>query len=211
MQDEYLTRCVVDPVSRKFFLYSNEGEERVVDCDTVDQFMAVLELCRDNLDEDTLAYSNPLWPKSTFNSKNRAKKIPVIFDPITFLWIFIHPIFITKFLSVTSMRPETRQSMEMLFAAKWNLPKAAKNCNLTDKEMKITFNEYCRLNGPSYEIPDQLTKEVPLDPKPVYPPKKWFCGSVAESVDAPDLKSVENYLVGVQVPPLLPKYLWSTL
>ena len=26
MQDEYLTRCVVDPVSRKFFLYSNEGE-----------------------------------------------------------------------------------------------------------------------------------------------------------------------------------------
>jgi hypothetical protein len=60
MQDEYLTRCVVDPVSRKFFLYSNEGEERVVDCDTVDQFMAVLELCRDNLDEDTLAYADPL-------------------------------------------------------------------------------------------------------------------------------------------------------
>ena len=42
MQDEYLTRCVVDPVSRKFFLYSNEGEERVVDCDTVDQFMAAV-------------------------------------------------------------------------------------------------------------------------------------------------------------------------
>ena len=35
----------------------------------------------------------------------------------------------------------------------------------------------------------------------------WFFGSVAESVDAPDLKSVEKYLVGVQVPPLLsPKY-----
>ncbi len=60
MQDEYLTRCVVDPVKRKFFLYSKEGEERVVDCETVEQFMAVLELCRDNLDEDTLAYSNPL-------------------------------------------------------------------------------------------------------------------------------------------------------
>ena len=71
------------------------------------------------------------------------------------------------------MRPETRQSMEMLFAAKWNLPKAAKNCNLTDKEMKITFNEYCRLNGPTYELGDQLSKEVPLDPKPVYPPKKF--------------------------------------
>ena len=60
MQDEYLTRCVVDPVSRKFFLYSNEGEERVVDCDTVDQFMAVLEMVRDKCDEDTLAYADPL-------------------------------------------------------------------------------------------------------------------------------------------------------
>ena len=49
------------------------------------------------------------------------------------------------------MRPETRQSMEMLFSAKWNVPTAAKNANLTDKEMKITFNEYCRLNPASYE------------------------------------------------------------
>jgi len=44
------------------------------------------------------------------------------------------------------MRPETRQSMEMLFYAKWNIPKAAKNAGLTDKEMKITFNEYCSLH-----------------------------------------------------------------
>tara|TARA_R100000231_G_scaffold93657_1_gene70284 strand:- start:610 stop:759 length:150 start_codon:yes stop_codon:yes gene_type:complete len=40
--------------------------------------------------------------------------------------------------------------MEMLFAAKWNLPKAANNCNLTYKEMKITFNEYCNLNPAIY-------------------------------------------------------------
>ena len=49
------------------------------------------------------------------------------------------------------MRPETRVSMEMLFAAKWNLPKAAKNCNLTDKEMKITFNEYCSFHPPTWK------------------------------------------------------------
>ena len=48
------------------------------------------------------------------------------------------------------MRPETRQSMEMLFCAKWNVPTAALNCGLTQKEMKITFNEYCRLNPPTY-------------------------------------------------------------
>ena len=60
MQDEYLTRCVVHPVSRKFYLYSNEAEERVVDCQTVDQFMAVLELVRDTCDDDVLAYADPL-------------------------------------------------------------------------------------------------------------------------------------------------------
>ena len=49
------------------------------------------------------------------------------------------------------MRPETRQSMEMLFAAKWNLPKAAKNAGLTNKEMKITFNEYCAFHPATWE------------------------------------------------------------
>ena len=66
MQDEYLTRCVVDPVKRKFYLYSSEGEEKIVDCETVDQFMGVLELCRAMLDEDTLAYASPVWGKIDF-------------------------------------------------------------------------------------------------------------------------------------------------
>jgi len=48
------------------------------------------------------------------------------------------------------MRPETRKSMEMLFKAKWNVPTAAKNCNLTEKEMKITFNEYCVFHPKTY-------------------------------------------------------------
>ena len=60
MQDDYLTRCVVDPVKRKFYLYSEQGDEKIVDCETVDQFMGVLELCRAILDEETLAYASPL-------------------------------------------------------------------------------------------------------------------------------------------------------
>ena len=60
MADELLTRCVVDPVSRKFFLYSSEGQKKVVDCETVDQFMSVLELCRDTLGDDVLKYADPL-------------------------------------------------------------------------------------------------------------------------------------------------------
>ena len=52
------------------------------------------------------------------------------------------------------MRTETRYSMEMLFTAKWNLPKAAKNCGLTEKEMKITFNEYCNFHSAEYKVED---------------------------------------------------------
>lgn len=48
------------------------------------------------------------------------------------------------------MRTETRESMEMLFTAKWNIPKAAANCNLTNKECKIVFSEYCMFHPPTY-------------------------------------------------------------
>lgn len=50
-----------------------------------------------------------------------------------------------------TMRPQTREAMEQLFLAKWNVPKAADHCGLTWKEMKITFSEYCRLNPPTYD------------------------------------------------------------
>ena len=51
MQDDYLTRCVVDPVARKFYLYSEQGDERVIDCETVDQFMSCLLYTSDAADE----------------------------------------------------------------------------------------------------------------------------------------------------------------
>jgi hypothetical protein len=60
MQDEYLSRCVVDPVKRTVYLYSNEGTEKQVTCETVDEFMNVLEFVRATVDEETLSYANPL-------------------------------------------------------------------------------------------------------------------------------------------------------
>ena len=60
MQDEYLTRCVVDPIKRKVYMYSSEGTEREVECETVEQFMNVLNFIREVLDDDMLAYANPL-------------------------------------------------------------------------------------------------------------------------------------------------------
>jgi hypothetical protein len=60
MQDEYLTRCVVDPVKRTIYMYSSEGDTKEVTCDTVEEFMNVLEFVRSTVNEDTLSYANPL-------------------------------------------------------------------------------------------------------------------------------------------------------
>ena len=60
MQDEYLTRVVIDPSARNFYLYSNEGDEKVVDCDTYDEFMAVFQLITDRIDEEQIFYTKPL-------------------------------------------------------------------------------------------------------------------------------------------------------
>ena len=60
MEEEYLSRCVVDPIKRTVYLYSSEGTEKQVTCDTVEEFMNVLEFVRATVDEDTLCYANPL-------------------------------------------------------------------------------------------------------------------------------------------------------
>jgi hypothetical protein len=36
------------------------------------------------------------------------------------------------------MRPKKREAMEMLFIAKWNLPKAAEYCNFHPKTYEIS-------------------------------------------------------------------------
>jgi hypothetical protein len=59
--EEYLTRCVVDTSKRKFNLYSNLGEEKVVTCDSIDEFMNVLTFVRNTIGEgNELVYAEPL-------------------------------------------------------------------------------------------------------------------------------------------------------
>lgn len=60
MNEEYLSRCVVDPSKRTVYLYSTEGDEKTVTCDTVDEFMNVLNFVRDTVGDDVLSYANPL-------------------------------------------------------------------------------------------------------------------------------------------------------
>ena len=60
MEDEYLSKCVVDTLKRTFYIYSSDGDERVVKCDTVDQFMSVLDVVRNTAPDDVVSYTNPL-------------------------------------------------------------------------------------------------------------------------------------------------------
>ncbi len=60
MEEAFLTKCVVDPIKRSFYLYSSEGEKRVVNCDNTDEFMNVLELVRTITPDDALSYTDPL-------------------------------------------------------------------------------------------------------------------------------------------------------
>jgi hypothetical protein len=57
--DEWITRCVIDPVARTFRLLSSEGDEKIVDCETVEQFMNVLEVVRALMPEKIIAYVDP--------------------------------------------------------------------------------------------------------------------------------------------------------
>ena len=58
--EEYLMKCVVDPLKKTIYLYSNEGDTKEVVCDNTEQFMNVLNLVRETCPEGRLSYANPL-------------------------------------------------------------------------------------------------------------------------------------------------------
>ena len=60
MSDDLLNKCVIDTIKRTVYLYSDGGEKRTVECDTVDEFMNVLNFVRDKVEEDRVFYSDPL-------------------------------------------------------------------------------------------------------------------------------------------------------
>ena len=58
MDDDTLMEVVIDLCSRTFLLLSDEGQERVVTCDNTEQFMRVLKVCTDKLEEDQIRYDS---------------------------------------------------------------------------------------------------------------------------------------------------------
>ena len=60
MTDDLLSKCVIDTSKRTVYLYSDGGDKKTVSCDTVDEFMNVLNFVRDMVEEDRVFYSDPL-------------------------------------------------------------------------------------------------------------------------------------------------------
>ena len=60
MSDDLLNKCVIDTSKRTVYLYSDGGDKKTVECDTVDEFMNVLSFVRGMVEEERVFYSDPL-------------------------------------------------------------------------------------------------------------------------------------------------------
>lgn len=55
---ECVQGIVIDVCSRSFLLLSDQGNERLVECDTVQEFMNVLEVVTENLKPEQIEYAD---------------------------------------------------------------------------------------------------------------------------------------------------------
>ena len=56
MEEDFLSKVVVDMCSRSFLLISENGTQRLVECDTPDEFLRVLDVCN-QLDEEKIEFA----------------------------------------------------------------------------------------------------------------------------------------------------------
>ena len=55
---ETVQGIVIDVCTRTFLLISDQGSEKIVECDTIEEFMNVLEVVTANLSEDQIEYAD---------------------------------------------------------------------------------------------------------------------------------------------------------
>jgi hypothetical protein len=55
--EEFVQGIVIDVCTRSFLLLSDQGDQKFVECDTVDEFMNVLDVVTANLNEDQIEYA----------------------------------------------------------------------------------------------------------------------------------------------------------
>ena len=73
MNDASVVKTIVDICSRSFKIVSDEGYIQLVQCESAQEFMDVLEVVNEFLDEDTLVFSE-IITKPKRNRKIRKRK-----------------------------------------------------------------------------------------------------------------------------------------
>ncbi len=73
MNDASVVKTIVDICSRSFKIVSDEGYIQLVQCETAEEFMDVLQVVNDFLDEDMLVFSE-IITKPKRNRKIRKRK-----------------------------------------------------------------------------------------------------------------------------------------
>ena len=56
--DDVVNRTIIDVCTRSFLIISDGGEERMITCETTEQFMNVMEVVNKLLDPERIEYSN---------------------------------------------------------------------------------------------------------------------------------------------------------
>jgi len=56
--DDLVNRTIIDVCTRSFLIISDDGEERMITCETTEQFMNVMEVVNKLLDPERIEYSN---------------------------------------------------------------------------------------------------------------------------------------------------------
>ena len=75
MNDASVVKTIVDICSRSFKIVRDEGYIQLVQCETVQEFMDVLEVCQEFMDEDMLVYSEIITkPKRSRKTRKRKKE-----------------------------------------------------------------------------------------------------------------------------------------
>ena len=58
MSGDVVNRTIIDVCTRSFLIISDGGEERMITCETTEQFMDVMEVVNKLLDPERIEYSN---------------------------------------------------------------------------------------------------------------------------------------------------------
>ena len=73
MNDASVVKTIIDICSRSFRIVSDRGHIQVVHCETIQEFMDVLEVCQEFCEDDMLIYSE-IITKPKRNRKTRKRK-----------------------------------------------------------------------------------------------------------------------------------------